>query len=133
MERSEVVIGCTSRGNSILTSSVIGWLYSKSINGLAASLADFTRSSSGLTTLGPDDPGDDDAQKVEHDHRRREDRLVHRDRPWRDDGGDDEDDEDGVLEVASQRKRAVTSFIFARKKTTVGIWKTMPIPRSIFA
>ena len=24
------------------------------------------------------------------------------------------------------RKRAVTSFIFARKNTTVGIWKTMP-------
>ena len=31
-----------------------------------------------------------------------------------------------------KRKRAVTIFIFARKKTTVGIWKTTPMPRSIF-
>ena len=26
----------------------------------------------------------------------------------------------------------MTSFIFARKNTTVGIWKTMPMPSSIF-
>ena len=30
------------------------------------------------------------------------------------------------------RKRAVTSFIFARKKTIVGSWKTRPRPSSIF-
>ncbi|MNC92500.1 hypothetical protein D3C83_89410 [compost metagenome] len=30
------------------------------------------------------------------------------------------------------RKRAVTSFIFARKYTTAGIWKIRPIPSSIF-
>ncbi|MND00570.1 hypothetical protein D3C83_192350 [compost metagenome] len=29
------------------------------------------------------------------------------------------------------RKRAVTTFIFARKNTTVGIWNTMPIAMSI--
>ena len=45
---------------------------------------------------------------------------------------DDEHDEHGEFQLFCTMKRAVTTPIFARKKTTAGIWKTRPMASSIF-
>src|SRR3982751_2023850 len=98
-----------------------------------------------------EDERDDDADHVETEHRDRHDHLRHHVGAGTDHRGDDEDREEGVLEVLEQHappttpQRAgegvlklleqqppLTTPMRARKSTSVGISKINPNPSSIF-
>src|SRR6267154_1093950 len=53
-----------------------------------------------------EDPGDENAEDIERDHRQRENGLVVRVAARRDDGRNDEDHENGVLELRRQEPRS---------------------------
>src|SRR5262245_47079173 len=54
---------------------------------------------------GRNQPGDDDAEEVQSDHRGGEDGLRHHVAGGRDDGRQHENDEEGVLEVPREERR----------------------------